>query len=344
MSSAVRCSCEAFYDEEVLANHFDKILPYLCFEFLVFRDMESDTADPLNRSPDLAGVDDITGNRESYTTCEKANLMVDREKTVANIARMRAAGTLAAKTSVCGTENRYTMAWFKQQVKDSDLSYMDLIMYAGYTRRTQILKECMIVDSEVGSPTFGQKVSCMGDEWWSDMWVDENYGACHTFNPCTGFPVGTPCEEDAECDHDLNKNAITSKNSSLPKHAQVEGGFCESDAKPRTCQCRLCKAGTGCKQGVQSRAGRGNGMRMMLNAAVDEDAPIGSAGRSQWSPGVMVHMHSHFDQGQTKDAFVVPPGQVACESEGGARERVFCACVLGVRVRACTRAGSVDMG
>ena len=45
MSSAVRCSCEAFYDEEVLANHFDKILPYLCFEFLVFRDMESDDSD-----------------------------------------------------------------------------------------------------------------------------------------------------------------------------------------------------------------------------------------------------------------------------------------------------------
>ena len=133
MSSAVRCSCEAFYDEEVLANHFDKILPYLCFEFLVFRDMESDTADPLNRSPDLAGVDDITGNRESYTTCEKANLMVDREKTVANIARMRAAGTLAAKTSVCGTENRYTMAWFKQQVKDLDKRSLAWVMNGGQT-------------------------------------------------------------------------------------------------------------------------------------------------------------------------------------------------------------------
>ena len=42
---------------------------------------------------------------------------------------------------------------------------MDLIMYAGYTRRTQILKECMTVDSEDGSPTKGQKFSCMGDEW-----------------------------------------------------------------------------------------------------------------------------------------------------------------------------------
>ena len=28
-------------------------------------------------------------------------------------------------------------------------SHMDLIMYAGYTRRTQLVKECMVVDSEV---------------------------------------------------------------------------------------------------------------------------------------------------------------------------------------------------
>ena len=309
-SSAVRCSCEAFYESDVLTNHFDKIVPYLCIDMLVFKDKDLDAADPLARSPDLAGVDEKTGERVSYTTYENANRMVDRTETIAHIEGMRTSGALAAKTTVCGTENRYTKSWFTKQIKSSDLSYMDLIMYAGYTRRTQILKECMTVDSEDGSPTKGQKISCMGDEWWSDMWVDENYGACHTFNPCTGIPVGAACEEDAECDHDLNQNAISGKNSNLPEHAQVAGGFCDQDATPRKCSCKACKAGKGCKQAVQTKSGKGHGLRLMLNAAVDEDAIIGSASRSAWSPGVMVHMHSEFDKGLTSEAFVAPPGEV----------------------------------
>jgi len=35
------------------------------------------------------------------------------------------------------------------QVVAAKLSYMDLVMYAGYHRRNNIVKECMIVDTEV---------------------------------------------------------------------------------------------------------------------------------------------------------------------------------------------------
>jgi hypothetical protein len=61
-----------------------------------------------------------------------------------------ASGTLAQQTSQCG-DAQFTKDWFLAKVlaDPPDLSYMDLIMYAGYTRRTQILKECMVVDTEV---------------------------------------------------------------------------------------------------------------------------------------------------------------------------------------------------
>ena len=50
--------------------------------------------------------------------------------------------------------------------------------------------------------------------------------------------------------------------------------------------------------------------RLILNTAVEEDAPINSASNSRWSPGAMVHMHSGFDQGMLSRALIVPPGQV----------------------------------
>ena len=34
------------------------------------------------------------------------------------------------------------------------------------------------------------QVACMDDTWWSPAALDSTYGACHTFNPCHGFPVG----------------------------------------------------------------------------------------------------------------------------------------------------------
>ena len=83
---------------------------------------------------------------------------------------------------------------------------MDVFMYAGYARRTSIVKECVIGDTETVSPTMGQKISCMGDEWWGPAWVDASYGVCHTFNPCAGIPMGESCDADSDCTHILNRH------------------------------------------------------------------------------------------------------------------------------------------
>ena len=83
---------------------------------------------------------------------------------------------------------------------------MDVFMYAGYARRTSIVKECVIGDTETVSPTMGQKISCMGDEWWGPAWVDASYGVCHTFNPCAGIPMGESCDADSDCTRILNRH------------------------------------------------------------------------------------------------------------------------------------------
>jgi hypothetical protein len=52
----------------------------------------------------------------------------------------------------------------------------------------------------------GQKITCMGDEWWGPAWVDASYGVCHTFNPCAGIPMGESCDADSDCTHILNRH------------------------------------------------------------------------------------------------------------------------------------------
>jgi hypothetical protein len=140
------------------------------------------------------------------------------------------------------------------------------------------------------------------------MWVDANHGACYTMNPCVGLPVGNKCEEDSDCQHSLNKKSFSGADSELPKFAQVGGGYCDQDVGK--CKCSSCEQGKDCRQVVQTRAGVGNGVRLMLNAAVEEDTPVTSAENNRWSPGVLVHMHTAFDKGLLSEALVVPPGQV----------------------------------
>jgi len=37
--SPIRCGCEAFYDERVRDNYLDRVLPFLCKEALVFKEV-----------------------------------------------------------------------------------------------------------------------------------------------------------------------------------------------------------------------------------------------------------------------------------------------------------------
>ena len=50
----------------------------------------------------------------------------------------------------------------------------------------------------------------------------------------------------------------------------------------RVCGCKACKGGKNCKIAVQSREGKGKGMRLLLNSAVEEDTPVTSAQNSRW--------------------------------------------------------------
>ena len=304
MSSPIRCTCEAFYDSAVLEANFAKIVPYLCKEVLVY--LNKDSMDPANPPPDLKGIDPVSGERNAFTVYDNAAQMIDKANTLAKIAQLRAENKLV--TSDCDSGS-YTKDWFiKEKVAKGDLSYMDLIMYAGYTRRTQIVKECMVIDPAEESPTLGQKLSCMGPEWWSDMWVDDKYGACHTFNPCYGLPVGKECEEDSECSNELNFLASSKKDAELPAWAKVGGGYC--DKVTRTCACSKCQHGKDCKLAVQTKSGKGNGLRLILNSAVEEDTPVTSAENGRWSPGVVVHMHSEFDKGLLSQGLIAAPGKV----------------------------------
>jgi hypothetical protein len=45
--SPLKCSCEAFYDPRLMQDaHFDKVLPYLCRDVLVFKEESPDKLDP----------------------------------------------------------------------------------------------------------------------------------------------------------------------------------------------------------------------------------------------------------------------------------------------------------
>ena len=100
------------------------------------------------------------------------------------------------------------------------------------------------------------------------------------------------------------------KTSNLPKHAKIEGGHCDKEETVPVCKCKSCMAGKDCKHAVQTRKGKGNGMRLILNAAVNEEPLVNSASSAQWAPGVIVHLHSEFDRGMTSKAMSVSPGQV----------------------------------
>eukprot|EP00960_Hanusia_phi_P038449 753432-Hanusia_phi.AAC.2 len=84
---------------------------------------------------------------------------------------------------------------------------------------------------------FSEKLGCGLDGytdtcWWGPPKIDENYGACHTFNPyeyvltennvtrscsCQGFPVGDGCTSDADCEHMYDKS--------------LKGGICDPTKK-----------------------------------------------------------------------------------------------------------------
>ena len=95
----------------------------------------------------------------------------------------------------------YTAASVLAALRAGSLPYRHLYGYAGYGAREGLVRSCMTVDSTPGSPTAGGKVDCGDDTWWGNATTDIDYGACHTLNPCHGFPVGARCASAADCLH-----------------------------------------------------------------------------------------------------------------------------------------------
>jgi len=121
---------------------------------------------------------------------------------------------------------------------------------------------------------------------------------------CQGFPVGEECEDNADCENALNRDALSGEVIPLPANAKIAGGHCTNGV----CECKACVAGTNCKLAVQAKAGKGQGVRFVVNSAVAVGAAISSTQASQWSAGSLLHLHTQFDQGGLNKGFVLGPG------------------------------------
>jgi hypothetical protein len=165
--SPVQCSCEAFYEPEIINDHFEKVLPFICRETLVFKDTSPDTID-------------ATGKITAYSTLEDILNFVDIPKTKAKLNSSSIQNLNCDNVPADGINKD----WIKAKIISGTFTRADLYEYAGHTRRTQIVKDCTLTDSTVGSPTFGKKISCNGDDFWGEQFMDEARGVCNVFNPC----------------------------------------------------------------------------------------------------------------------------------------------------------------
>lgn len=138
--------------------------------------------------------------------------------------------------------------------------------------------------------------------------MDQDRGVCNVFNPCYGFPVGDDCKTDADCDNHLNLDALSDQAINLPPNAKITGGVCNGFTK--VCECKACVAGKDCKLAKQAKGGKGRGVRFTLMTAVAVSSAITSAQSSEWSPGVWIHLHTHYDKGSLNKGFVAGPGTV----------------------------------
>jgi len=261
--SPIRCGCEAFYDPSV---PLESALPFLCAEAIAYKEAYS-------------GNVDKNGDATGYDTLENAAAVIDMTKTE----ELRLA---YAKKLGCDN-GETTKAVVVQAAKDKKLTTQMLLDYAAFHDRSKIVRYCKTSDVATGLGT-----TCMGDEYWSEPWYSAENGACHTFNPCHGIPIGDKCESDADCAH------VTK--------TRGQGGKCNSEGR---CTCDLCKAGSGCKPAVQLKAGAGKGVRFILNVAVDQDAAIKSAVSSRWATGAVVHMHTAHDATALAAAVAASPGR-----------------------------------
>ena len=270
----IRCGCEAFYDPGITSNAtlVKAVLPYLCQDVINFADSAWEALD-------------ASGNVVTYTILEQAG------------ANLNLNGISARMSQFGGQINcdngAYTKDAIVRKVMAGTLTYVDAFAYAGYAQRTKLLRSCMAVDSAPGSPTLGQKVPCMDDTWWGNVTYDVDYGACHTFNPCHGFPVGSVCSADSDCQHYADKT--------------LAGGRCAGGL----CACSRCTAGAGCRVANQLHAGNGRGVRFVANVGADQDPLLASPSNGRWNYGLLLDLHTQMSRGDVSDGTTISPGSAA---------------------------------
>mmetsp|Transcript_30496 Transcript_30496/g.81357 ORF Transcript_30496/g.81357 Transcript_30496/m.81357 type:complete len:775 (+) Transcript_30496:410-2734(+) len=277
--SPIRCGCTAFYDDAILADDtlVQKVLPFLCSSVLVFQGTQWNPQDSY-----------ILENTYQYVDLGKTKQMMKAFKTTSGV----------LDCDVTGTD--YTAVNIVARLKSKNISYAELYQYAGWSNRDRMIRGCMAIDTDSTSATVGSKVSCMGGAWWGPTFLDTEYGACQTFNPCHGFPVGGACITDNDCKHTSDKS--------------LDGGKC--DTVNNICYCTRCADGKGCKLAQQPNAGLGNGIRIMANVNPIQDPPLGSSQKARWSNGLLVHLHSEHDYTNLGAGFSVSPGQISSVAVG----------------------------
>ena len=245
--SPVRCGCSAFYDPSVLASDaaLAAVLPFVCSPLVAFLPSAWETLD-------------AAGRVTAYSLLEDAARHVDLNATRARMAAF--AGAIS-----CDSGN-YTAPALVARLLAGRATYHDVYSYAGYALREKLVRGCMATDAAAGSPTLGRRVPCQGDEWWARPRFDPDHGACHTFNPCHGFPVDALCAADADCAHATD-----------PRRP---GGRCTAGR----CECTRCAAGAGCRVARQGTAGRGQGIRLLGNVGTDQVPAAAAAAAAAAAP------------------------------------------------------------
>ena len=267
----IRCGCEAFYDPRIASNAslVTAVLPYLCPSVVTFVDSSWETLD-------------AAGNVATYTILEKASNFIN----LSDVALR-----MSSFSSVINCDNgAYTKQAVVAKLIAGTLTYVDAFSYAGYAQRTNLVRGCEAVDSSQGSPTQGQKVPCMDDRWWGNVSFDVDYGACHTFNPCHGFPVDQICAADTDCTHYADKT--------------LTGGQCVAGV----CTCTRCAAGAGCRLAIQPHAGSGRGMRLVADVGTDQDPMLASPSNGRWNYGLLLDVHTQMSTGYVADGTTISPG------------------------------------
>ena len=115
---------------------------------------------------------------------------VDKDKTKAKISTGELQ-LLNCDGEVGSQREGITKDWMKAKIISGKFNKADVFAYAALNRRTQIVKDCTLVDN-----TSGKKIPCVGDEFWGEQFMDGNRGVCNVFNPCF---VSKPAFHPAQC-------------------------------------------------------------------------------------------------------------------------------------------------